>query len=170
MTKSKPSVGFWVHWNNMFDITYDGSQHTWHQNPFVGISCGAFALFGTPSFVRRGHYTLTAWMLFTSICSFLADYVYIENPAHVAHQIDRVVAHLSVACLCYCSLCILHLSFAYCCGTLALAVCLFLLSRSSKHRTHWAIFHTLWHFVPLMMIFLPDLLLAQPDTGASTAL
>mmetsp|Transcript_151920 Transcript_151920/g.487578 ORF Transcript_151920/g.487578 Transcript_151920/m.487578 type:complete len:181 (-) Transcript_151920:67-609(-) len=104
------------------------------------------------------HGNTLALMVVTSVCSFWADYVQAEEPDHVIHQIDRVVAFVSVACLSYSSLFILGLPFMYCFCALAGAVLLFLLSRSRKRRSEWVICHTLWHVVPLLLIFTPGML------------
>mmetsp|Transcript_88806 Transcript_88806/g.185634 ORF Transcript_88806/g.185634 Transcript_88806/m.185634 type:complete len:160 (+) Transcript_88806:251-730(+) len=152
-----PGKGVVVAAGSMFDLTYDGSRCIWHRSIPVGASCLLFAVLGCPVFWSYGSVSMTALMLITSICSFYADYLHIEDPDHVAHQIDRVVANVTVVALSYNSLFLLGLSFAYCTFTLVTAVMLFLLSRSRKDQRAWALCHTLWHAVPLLMIFSPGL-------------
>jgi len=172
-TKSPSSIekgaespeGLRTHVSNMFDLTYDGTQTIWHQNTLVGVSCLAFFVLGMPTFLVKGNYGLAALMLVTSVCSFLADYVHIEDPSHVAHAVDRVVAWVSVCGLGYASVFVLELRLAYCAFALVLAVTLFLLSRSSTHPKQWAFFHTMWHWIPLLLLFMPGMVGASGDAA-----
>merc|ERR1719193_942582 len=117
----------------------------------------AFTLLGSPAFWVLGDRARSVLMVFTSAFAFWADYWHIERPRHVAHAVDRVAAWVSVLVLGHASIFVLGFTLLYSACALVLSVGLFVLSRSSTHPLQWALYHTLWHWVPAVLLFGPPL-------------
>eukprot|EP00928_Gymnodinium_smaydae_P091956 TRINITY_DN75722_c0_g1_i1.p1 TRINITY_DN75722_c0_g1~~TRINITY_DN75722_c0_g1_i1.p1 ORF type:complete len:192 (+),score=7.59 TRINITY_DN75722_c0_g1_i1:79-576(+) len=154
------SAGYHKVTGSIFNISYTGENNTsaWHTNPVVGVSCLSYALFGALMFIPRSQWFLTSFTCLTSAGSFWADYMHIEEPLHVAHRVDRVIAFSYTGMMVYSSLFIVRLRFVYCAIVLAVAVALFWMSRQAKTRDQWALLHTTWHLVPPCLLLVPDLI------------